>query len=251
LKKKPISITLENPCHQNWNAMPRQDGGLYCGDCKKVVHDFSIMSDEEIIRILTQKTSKEICGVFRNDQLNRNLIVPQKTHFSLRPLKILLLSLFSLKFVNHATASPHFTPINYFEQKTSTKTSHRISGKATDISTGIAIQNVTVSLVGLSLTTTTDSLGRFELIIPDSIQAETFTLRGSNSGYWIEDYTIAKTQLPAVVNLRMTKVVEIVATQDVEVQSPIKYLGGIEPNITYSGGKTLYMPNHHSGNDSK
>src|SRR5690348_8841194 len=100
MNKKKISVTIENPCHEDVGKMPRREGGMYCARCEKVVRDFSILSDPEIIKLLTQKNPGEMCGKFRNDQVNRDLIALPEKRYSFRPAKILLMSLFSFKFIS-------------------------------------------------------------------------------------------------------------------------------------------------------
>jgi len=66
--EKSFRIQIKNPCTQNLDAMPLVHGGLYCSQCTKVVTDFTKMSDEELIRILSRKTSGETCGTFNEGQ---------------------------------------------------------------------------------------------------------------------------------------------------------------------------------------
>jgi hypothetical protein len=245
LKKKNFSLSLKNPCQQDWDSMPRENGGLYCGDCKKVVHDFSILSDQELIQLFTKKSSGNICGKFRVDQLNRNFVPQPEKQFSFRPVKILLLSLFTLKFISAANASPKFVQsANYAEQKnanpkTTPKIKNSISGKTINTLTGLPIPNITVSLVGHSITTTSDSSGNFQILVPDSIKDEKFTLHIATTNYWVADTTILKTQLPFVTTIHLTEVVQVVSSIPRHaVQEPIHVLGGVpipeyDPIVTY------------------
>lgn len=37
------NIRIENPCHENWNLMSRNQKGRFCDSCNKTVIDFSKM----------------------------------------------------------------------------------------------------------------------------------------------------------------------------------------------------------------
>lgn len=55
------SITIPQPCHENWNKMTPQEKGRHCAVCDKVVKDYTGMSDDEILANLKQ-SSAEVCG---------------------------------------------------------------------------------------------------------------------------------------------------------------------------------------------
>lgn len=77
MKKKPTSIRIQipEPCSQSFEEMHPLPGGRYCDRCEKTVVDFTNLSDGEIVRIY-QKRQGRVCGVFRNDQLNRSMPLP-------------------------------------------------------------------------------------------------------------------------------------------------------------------------------
>ncbi|KIC61362.1 TonB-dependent receptor plug domain-containing protein [Chryseobacterium taiwanense] len=67
-----MKITIPTPCHENWEAMTREEKGRFCSVCSKTVRDFTTASDDEIIEVFSN-TTEEICGNFYESQLNRNL----------------------------------------------------------------------------------------------------------------------------------------------------------------------------------
>jgi len=73
--KKPIRLSVPEPCHEKWAAMTPAEKGRYCAACQRNVRDFTLSSDGEILRVL--KTEDKICGRFHNSQLDRNLIAPK------------------------------------------------------------------------------------------------------------------------------------------------------------------------------
>ena len=46
--KKPIKLSINNPCSEDWNKMTKNSEGRFCALCQKNVVDFTSMSDEEI-----------------------------------------------------------------------------------------------------------------------------------------------------------------------------------------------------------
>ncbi|PKF75659.1 hypothetical protein [Chryseobacterium sp. PMSZPI] len=66
-----MKITIPKPCHENWDAMTPDEKGKFCSVCSKTVHDFTDCTDEEPIN--TYKSDEDMCGRFREDQLDRNL----------------------------------------------------------------------------------------------------------------------------------------------------------------------------------
>lgn len=63
-----MKITIPRPCHENWDSMAAAEKGKFCSVCSKTVHDFS---NKELIN--TFDSDKDICGRFREDQLNVDL----------------------------------------------------------------------------------------------------------------------------------------------------------------------------------
>jgi hypothetical protein len=88
LKQK---ITLEFSCDQDWNAMTPTENGRYCAVCQKNVVDYSHLSLKEL---MLERENQELCGNFRMEQVNLDLIKPIEFP---RPVKAaVFLSLFSL-----------------------------------------------------------------------------------------------------------------------------------------------------------
>ena len=83
-------ITLEFACDQDWNAMTPTENGRYCAVCQKNVVDYSHLSLKELLLV---REGKELCGNFRMEQVNLDLIKPIEFP---RPVKAaVFLSLFS------------------------------------------------------------------------------------------------------------------------------------------------------------
>ncbi len=67
-----IILQVKESCTADWGKMKAQEQGRFCGQCKKIVVDFSKMSDQEIVDRI-KKSSKGLCGRFYEDQLIREL----------------------------------------------------------------------------------------------------------------------------------------------------------------------------------
>lgn len=75
--KGAFQLDIHQPCHENWEAMTKEDKGRFCASCQKIVIDFSRMSDRELAAFF-KKPSGSVCGRLRQDQLQRNIEIPRK-----------------------------------------------------------------------------------------------------------------------------------------------------------------------------
>uniref|UniRef100_UPI0040494ACF carboxypeptidase-like regulatory domain-containing protein n=1 Tax=Gelidibacter sp. TaxID=2018083 RepID=UPI0040494ACF len=74
--RKVINIQIPEPCHEDWNTMTPQDKGRHCAVCSKTVVDFTKSTDEQIISTFEQ--SNKLCGRFKSNQLNRDVVFSRK-----------------------------------------------------------------------------------------------------------------------------------------------------------------------------
>ena len=79
--KKALSLTIPEPCGENFNKMVPVKGGKFCGSCEKTIVDFRQMNDRQIIRFY-EKSDHKICGVFLPNQLNRAIPFPMERTLS-------------------------------------------------------------------------------------------------------------------------------------------------------------------------
>jgi len=70
MKKKSFQLKIEEPCHENWNAMTNSEQGRFCQSCEKEVIDFTHLSDRAIAQTF-KKAKGNVCGRFHDFQLNR------------------------------------------------------------------------------------------------------------------------------------------------------------------------------------
>ncbi len=63
---------IPDPCHEDWNAMSRDEKGRFCGVCSKVVVDFTDHSNAEIADFLRASAGQRVCGRVRKEQPDSN-----------------------------------------------------------------------------------------------------------------------------------------------------------------------------------
>ena len=65
-----MKITINTPCHENWENMAANQQGAFCGACQKNVVDFSKKTLEEIKTFFNERSGNQsVCGRFREKQL--------------------------------------------------------------------------------------------------------------------------------------------------------------------------------------
>jgi hypothetical protein len=70
-------ISIPKPCHEKWEDMVPQGNGSFCGQCSKVVVDFTAMTDEEVQNYFIQHAHEKLCGRFKSEQVNSiNIEIP-------------------------------------------------------------------------------------------------------------------------------------------------------------------------------
>ncbi|MDO8999153.1 MAG: hypothetical protein Q7W45_05260 [Bacteroidota bacterium] len=66
-----MKISINEPCHENWDKMTPNDKGAFCLSCQKNVVDFSNKTISQIKDFFKEKTdSTSVCGRFEEEQLN-------------------------------------------------------------------------------------------------------------------------------------------------------------------------------------
>ena len=64
-----MEISIQKPCHENWDSFTLNEQGAFCGKCVKTVIDFSAKSVEEIKEFFIAKQDEKVCGRFEKTQL--------------------------------------------------------------------------------------------------------------------------------------------------------------------------------------
>jgi hypothetical protein len=76
---KHIQLSIADPCHENWDTMTAAEQGRFCASCQKQVVDFTNMSDTQLAAFFKKPSTGTVCGRFYEDQLNREMQLPEKT----------------------------------------------------------------------------------------------------------------------------------------------------------------------------
>ncbi|MBC7571313.1 MAG: hypothetical protein H7319_16515 [Spirosoma sp.] len=71
---RQLAIQIPKPCPERWDGMQPTEQGRFCANCQKAVVDYTALSDRELLRLFSQPVVTT-CGRFRDDQLNRTLVL--------------------------------------------------------------------------------------------------------------------------------------------------------------------------------
>jgi hypothetical protein len=94
--ERKYKLTIPEPCTENWEEMTPQENGRFCLSCSKTVVDFTSMLPNEVQHFFIQNQNQNICGRFKNSQLDSITIqIPSQVLYSqIHYHKIFLLALF-------------------------------------------------------------------------------------------------------------------------------------------------------------
>lgn len=68
------TIRVPRPCAEDWARMTPTAQGRHCSACQHTVTDFTQRTDAEILALLRQAAGGRVCGRFRAEQLDRELV---------------------------------------------------------------------------------------------------------------------------------------------------------------------------------
>lgn len=175
------TLTIPQPCHENWAIMTPTAQGRHCAACNKVVVDFTQKTDAEILALLQRNAAP--CGRFRAEQLDRPLLAPLAPAPRWRTWLAATATVLGLREV---TAEPGYSQqptavhhdllshdgwkaVALHEQPVQVDSSqHIIRGKVIDKSTSQGLPGVTVLLKNTNVGISTGPDGSFELVLPPS-----------------------------------------------------------------------------------
>ena len=207
---RSLLLNIPEPCHENWQNMTPQEQGRFCGSCQKVVVDFSVMTDKEVLDYFS-KASQQVCGRFSNDQLNKELtITPAKKRVTWAYVwNVLVASLLMTK--TYAQGQPQIKKLH----RTITQEERMLSGfvrvdpvKAVipvtikgmvlDAQTNQPVPGASINIKGTEGGTMADSTGKFLLRVEKKNVLE---LEFSAIGY--ETQTVLLHKTTSLNNLRV------------------------------------------------
>lgn len=164
MRPVPIKVSVPQPCSQSWDSMSPEGAGRFCGSCNKVVVDFTRLSDNQIVEILSD-TSRKYCGHFNTTQLDRIMVAEKPATYLLPAMVItaLLVAGGSVTVVSAATNIPVTDTANY------------ITGVVADKS-GNPLQGATIMFKGTRTGVLADYFGNYKLAIPPELKGKDLTL---------------------------------------------------------------------------
>lgn len=198
---KSVQIQIPKPCHENWNNMTPDEQGRFCGSCQKVVVDFTVMSDKELIDYISNVAEQRTCGRFSTHQLNTNIKATEsKRRFSWAYVWNVLLASF-LATESYAQGEPQIkkkTEMHLPDLKPGTFTAmERDTVPAEKIVQGFILQSRTnaplqyayVTIKGTSKGTICNERGEFKIQVEDK---DSVILEIASIGYKTQTLTINK-----------------------------------------------------------
>ncbi|MDB9721119.1 carboxypeptidase-like regulatory domain-containing protein [Winogradskyella sp.] len=165
-----IIINIAEPCHENWNKMTPKDQGRHCLACNKTVIDFTNTSDEQIIKTL--KSQNKLCGRFKNEQLNREIVLTRKDKNNY--LSWVASGLFAFMTIGSQNSYAQGAPKKVHTDTTmqprvkgkvanSVLNEKLISGQVTTTSDGLPLPGAAVIVKGTARGQQTDFDGKFKI----------------------------------------------------------------------------------------
>ncbi|MBU3010426.1 carboxypeptidase-like regulatory domain-containing protein [Polaribacter vadi] len=216
-------ITIPKPCHEDWNIMTSTEKGKFCKSCSKEVVDFTNLSNSEIAKKVSK--DKNLCGRFKDNQLNTELEVIKKNNLSKVAAGLALISAIS-------ASEPVFTQSKkenvevlsfrlgkVFVENDSIQKDIIITGKVKD--SFDVLPGVSIVLKESTLGTETDFDGNFSIKIPNK-KAKSTILVISYLGYKTQEIDVLSIKKPLIIEMEETNELlgEIVTVGMVTIKRP-------------------------------
>lgn len=209
MSRNSYIIKIDNPCSENWQEMSPVGGGRFCAHCSKKVVDFSTLSDNEIIKILSRQKGN-LCGRFQTVQLNKELVQSKQTRNGKGFYKYLaglfLLGISKNAFSdNNKFLSKENIVANPVQQKNTEEASYadtlykEVRGRVLDSATSRPIYAI-IKIKETGANQVTDSLGRFVLKIPNNYRYDRISLEINSLGYKKIERALLISEIPQSSN---------------------------------------------------
>ena len=211
---KKFQLQIPEPCHEDWNKMAPGDKGRFCDSCQKTVHDFTGMSDAQLIAFFKKPSTGSVCGRFYNDQLERDFEIPRKRLPWMKYFLQLIVPAFLFTSKAKAQGEPRLLGDTVLVDssktgkklnescsiKPDTNKSKKITGKLVDEKGGV-IPYATVLIKGTKSGVATDENGNFS-IDPFLNQPRT-TLVFTSVGFEAKEIIIDTNKTKSLCNVQL------------------------------------------------
>jgi hypothetical protein len=206
--KKKLTISIPQPCHEDWNSMTETEKGKLCSVCKKEVLDFTKLTDTELLTII-RINKYQLCGKFAESQLNRT-IAEQSGNFTFNYKKIAagIIALATFKFSNSQTISKSQfnttqSPVEKKNTPTEISQEYIIHGKITSTDPVALLVEKPVIKIG-DKAITPDSLGYYKIVLNQSDIKEYTIISFNHLLLKREVRSIHKSNFPVELNVTLT-----------------------------------------------
>jgi len=186
MKKARYLLKIEDPCQQDWDSMDATEGGRFCQHCSHAVIDFTSLSDSQVLALI-EKSNGNLCGRFKETQLNRLMVQAEGVNKNPRLYKILagLLLLASANTVMSQSVKGRLAFIPQSTKVDSNRQDHAedpdnipaptgtsgntVSGIVIDERTHKPVTNAHVYMKNSKLNLAVDAQGKFTIVFPHGV----------------------------------------------------------------------------------
>jgi hypothetical protein len=161
--KQKIQIAIPAPCHKGWQNMTPVEKGRFCATCQKTVLDFTYLSDNEIIKVVTKNDT--LCARINVSQLNRDLIETKtkSNYFGYFATTVLaFLGLGTESVIAQEKPVQEQTDLKYLNKNLDSVKKITVSGLVTN-SFGYPMPGVVVKIQNKKRFIQTDKFGKFSI----------------------------------------------------------------------------------------
>jgi hypothetical protein len=188
-----LSLSVPQPCEARWSDMNPEQGGRHCGQCQTKVWDLTSVKPEEMQQFLAQHRPKCVRMLVDHEQsCDQQQITKAKTqdHTSKWLAAASVLAMMNTGFAQTVAPTPVDHPV--VEDRPAELSVVKVRGCVVDSLTGEPIWPAMVYYQAFNIGYVTDTLGRFELAIPDSCWNPTIELTAYMVGYAKRNLTLTK-----------------------------------------------------------
>lgn len=100
-----VRVHIPSPCHKDWEEMLPVQEGRFCGNCNKVVIDFTQMSEDELKTWFSKDKPADTCGHFWADQAGEQPKVNPILRLLFQTFRYAAVSMLAFFSVNQARAN--------------------------------------------------------------------------------------------------------------------------------------------------
>jgi len=205
--KKAYTLSIDQPCGEDWNKMTKTENGRFCDVCSKTVFDFTKLSDDELIKMFKRNKSLP-CGRYTSRQINRPLISTQqpkgKALFSRLLSGLFLLVAGEQAIAKEAPTKTEIVSPRDIQEEAESKQQPKqivpkdtlqdwVQGRVFDLADKYEMPGVSIWIKGTNSGTITDLNGQFKLKISEYFISDTITLVVSFVGYESKTITVSNT----------------------------------------------------------